>query len=162
MFWVLVLYFAGMVLILAEFILPGAVAGLLGFGLVVGSAVLAGMNYPEAIWLIIAAELIGAIVIIGLGMWILSRTGMLHALVLTKAEHPHEGYVNEPSDASLIGKRGRAVTPLRPAGVVVIEGRRIDSVSNGAYIEQGAEVQVIAVQGNRIVVDVLPNDAQTG
>jgi len=41
---------------------------------------------------------------------------------------------------------------LRPAGVAEIEGQRLDVVSEGGMIEPGASIQVIGVDGTRIVV----------
>ncbi|WP_272481760.1 NfeD family protein, partial [Rhodothermus marinus] len=52
----------------------------------------------------------------------------------------------------LVGKRGRAVTPLRPAGVVEIDGRRYDVVASGQFVSAGTPVEVVRVQGSRIEV----------
>lgn len=54
--------------------------------------------------------------------------------------------------ATLKGEVGKAVTPLRPAGISEIAGRRIDTVAEGVMIERGAWVRVVEVQGNRVVV----------
>jgi membrane-bound serine protease (ClpP class) len=52
----------------------------------------------------------------------------------------------------MIGKRGSAKTKMLPSGVVVIEGRTYDAVSEGMPIEAGQPIQVVAVRTNRIVV----------
>jgi membrane-bound serine protease (ClpP class) len=44
------------------------------------------------------------------------------------------------------------VTELRPAGVVAIDGRRIDVVTGGELVPRGTPVTVVKVEGNRIVV----------
>jgi membrane-bound serine protease (ClpP class) len=52
-----------------------------------------------------------------------------------------------------LGKAGKVVNPLRPAGVVEFaDGERLDVVSEGAYIAGGDEVIVVKVEGRRIVV----------
>jgi membrane-bound serine protease (ClpP class) len=51
-----------------------------------------------------------------------------------------------------LGKGGTAATPLRPAGVAYLDGERVDVVSEGAFIEAGQPIDVIRVDGNRIVV----------
>jgi membrane-bound serine protease (ClpP class) len=51
-----------------------------------------------------------------------------------------------------MGKQGRAWSPLRPAGIADIEGHRVDVVSEGELIEAGQPIEVIRVDGNRIVV----------
>ncbi len=60
----------------------------------------------------------------------------------------HEG---EP----LLGKVGRSLTDLRPAGVIELEGRRLDVITSGDYIARGAQVKVIEIKGNRVVVERL-------
>jgi membrane-bound serine protease (ClpP class) len=51
-----------------------------------------------------------------------------------------------------LGKSGTTVTPLRPAGLAHLDGERVDVVSEGAFIEAGQAIDVIRVDGNRIVV----------
>jgi len=52
----------------------------------------------------------------------------------------------------LLGVAGEAITPLRPAGIARIDGRRFDVVGTGGFIPDGARVRVVEVNGNRIVV----------
>lgn len=54
--------------------------------------------------------------------------------------------------ASLHGAVGTTNTPLRPAGVVRFDDKFVDVVSDGGFIPAGTRVQVIAVEGTRIVV----------
>lgn len=54
--------------------------------------------------------------------------------------------------AGLLGAIGTASTPLRPAGVVRFADRFVDVVSDGGFIPAGTRVQVVAVEGTRIVV----------
>ncbi len=48
--------------------------------------------------------------------------------------------------------RGPALTQLRPSGVALINGQRVDVVTEGGLIERGAAVKVVTVEGARIVV----------
>lgn len=52
----------------------------------------------------------------------------------------------------LIGHRGYAVSKMLPSGIVVIDGKKYDAVSNGIAIDPDQAVQVIDVRTNRIVV----------
>lgn len=54
--------------------------------------------------------------------------------------------------AELLGAIGTANTPLRPAGVVKFGDKFVDVVSDGGFIPAGTRVQVIQVEGTRIVV----------
>jgi membrane-bound serine protease (ClpP class) len=63
------------------------------------------------------------------------------------------GYISAPeSDHSWLGRTGKALSPLRPAGIADIDGSRVDVVSDGAFIEAAAPIEVTRVDGNRIVV----------
>ena len=52
----------------------------------------------------------------------------------------------------LIGRRGRAMTPLRPAGSVEFDGRRLDGISEGVFIDGGTLVSAVRVRGRFLVV----------
>jgi membrane-bound serine protease (ClpP class) len=75
------------------------------------------------------------------------------SLTLDTALDADEGYASTPAtDAVWLGRVGRTISPLRPAGFAEIDGQRIDVVSEGELIESGAPVVVARVDGNRIVV----------
>jgi membrane-bound serine protease (ClpP class) len=61
------------------------------------------------------------------------------------------------SDQRWLGKKGRASSALRPAGIAEIEGERVDVVSDGELIDAGQFVEVTHVDGNRIVVRRVPH-----
>jgi membrane-bound serine protease (ClpP class) len=52
----------------------------------------------------------------------------------------------------LLNGTGEALSDLRPSGTARINGQRVDVVTEGGFIEQGAKIKVIAVEGSRIVV----------
>lgn len=51
-----------------------------------------------------------------------------------------------------VGSMGIAESPLRPAGVALFGGRRVDVVSEGSFIPAGSSLEVTRQDGNRIVV----------
>ena len=51
-----------------------------------------------------------------------------------------------------IGRFGRTLSPLRPAGITEFDGRRVDTLSEGTLIGAGQWVQCIDVQGGRVIV----------
>ncbi len=55
----------------------------------------------------------------------------------------------------LVGKTGRTVSMLRPAGLIEIDGRRVDVVADGDWVDVGTPVVVTEVKGNRAVVRVV-------
>jgi membrane-bound serine protease (ClpP class) len=50
------------------------------------------------------------------------------------------------------GETGVAESFLRPAGIARFGERRVDVVSEGDFIEKGAEICIVRVSGNRVVV----------
>lgn len=52
----------------------------------------------------------------------------------------------------LRGQYGKALAPLRPAGVAEFNGRRVDVITEGMMVEPGAWVRVLEVQAGRVLV----------
>ena len=74
-------------------------------------------------------------------------------LILATGLSAAEGYASAPqSDSHWLGRRGRASSTLRPAGIAEIDGERVDVVSDGELIDAGEPIEVTRVDGNRIVV----------
>ncbi|MDE1170643.1 MAG: NfeD family protein [Verrucomicrobium sp.] len=60
--------------------------------------------------------------------------------------------LDRPAAHVAVGEEGEAVTLLRPAGTAQFGGRRIDVVSDGAFVPAGARVRVAQVEGIRVIV----------
>ncbi|HAA48309.1 MAG TPA: hypothetical protein DCE43_01215 [Planctomycetaceae bacterium] len=56
------------------------------------------------------------------------------------------------ADSELIGQVGGAVSVLRPSGKARIGENLVDVVSDGPFINPGASVEVVRVEGNRVFV----------
>ena len=153
LFWVILLLVAGMVLVLSEFIVPGGICGILGVVLVVASCVVGVAAYPDFTLWIILGEIVGVTAGILAGIFLLSRTRAGKAIILESTQQAVEGWVAWESDKSLVGKVGRVYTQLRPAGTILVDGKRLDAVTSGELIEKDAAIRVIEVHGNRIVVE---------
>lgn len=151
--WLVLTYLGGLILILAEFLLPGGICGVIGGMGVLVSVGLAFNYFPESAALIIVGQVAGVIaaLILGIKLYPISPVGK--AMILADSQDPDEGYTNLATDASLVGQRGEVFSALRPVGTAVIEGKRYQVVSNGTAIEKGASVRVVEVHGNRIVVE---------
>ena len=52
----------------------------------------------------------------------------------------------------LVGQKGIAASFLRPAGIVEVQGQRIDALSESEMIPAGAAVEVIRVSGLKVIV----------
>ena len=60
--------------------------------------------------------------------------------------------VGENDLSYYVGKSGCATTVLRPAGIGEFEGVKLNILSDGEYIAEGARITVTRVEGNRIFV----------
>jgi membrane-bound serine protease (ClpP class) len=91
--------------------------------------------------------------VIGLAFYVWPRTALGRRLMLppehdaTVAALP----VNLELE-QLRGRYGRALSDLRPAGVVDFDGRRVDTVSEGMLVPAGAWVRCVDVRAGRVVV----------
>lgn len=52
----------------------------------------------------------------------------------------------------LKGRFGRTLSPLRPAGVVDFDGRRVDTITEGMMVEPGQWVRCVDVRAGKVVV----------
>lgn len=157
----LMLALLGLVLLLVEaFVLPGfGVAGVLGILAMAGALLLSTLGEGATTQaLLTAAGRLGVSLAVALGLSLLllrlfPRTRFGRQLILDTNLEARQGFTSEPlSDHRLVGSLGVAVSALRPAGIADIDGRRIDVVSDGDYVEPGESIRVDHVDGNRIVV----------
>lgn len=151
--WVVVLYVAGLVLILAEFLVPGMICGILGATFVLASAGLACRAYPDYALFFVLGDAAGVFISIGIGMFMLSRTRAGKHLILQSSQQADAGWVAHETDVALMGAVGEVYTALRPAGTVMIAGKRIDAVSDGTFIDKGTRVRVTETHGSRVLVE---------
>ena len=83
----------------------------------------------------------------------LPNVPLFNKLVLKTELVTEGGYTAAVSgEAGLTSKVGIVVTSLRPAGKVEIDGKTIDAVADGEFINKGESVKVIQVEGTRVVV----------
>ncbi|KGX85334.1 NfeD family protein [Pontibacillus marinus] len=52
----------------------------------------------------------------------------------------------------LEGKQGETMTDLRPVGTIKIEEQEFSAVSNGHWIQKGEKIEVVSVDGTKILV----------
>ena len=79
--------------------------------------------------------------------------GLWSQLALSASEKQKNGFnVSSAEMHTLVGKRGVAHTKLRPAGKAMIDDKLWSVMTDGDFIEEGAEIIVEKVEGNRILV----------
>ncbi|HHX77435.1 MAG TPA: nodulation protein NfeD, partial [Firmicutes bacterium] len=152
---VLALFMLGVVLLLIEAFIPGfGIIGIAGI-LAVGAAVAVTVGDTGRGLSMFLVSLILSGILIAIAFTFFAKKGLFRSIVLNYREDKELGYVGPRSFTDMVGKRGKTVTPLRPAGIVMIEGGRYDVVSDGGFIPAGQEVYVSSVEGMRLVVKPL-------
>jgi len=153
---------------LSTFSVIAAVALLIGIALVVLEMFIPGFGLPG----------ISGLILIGLGIFLQAKS-LIEAMLLLAAVvallgialfimllvTKTKGFKNSPivlttsiqpepmSDmAYLVGKEGKVLTPLRPAGTADFDGVRLDVVAEAAFVPADTTVRIIKAEGNRIVV----------
>lgn len=141
------LYCAGLAMIIAEAMMPGIIMGLMGI-----AALIAGtyVGFQHSVTLGVGQVVIAVVFVPATFIYAIKK------LTLKKALNASEGAVSFTGDYStLTGKKGVAITPLRPSGTALIDDKKFDVITEGEMVEKGKEVFVIRTEGNRILVKPL-------
>ncbi|MEK3797817.1 nodulation protein NfeD [Peribacillus sp. FSL H8-0477] len=148
----IVLFVLGVILCLLELFVPGGIVGLLGFGAIIGSLfmasddpVLIGISLLIAITIAVLAAIL-MVKVFGKNM------NFFKKIVLTDSTNKEQGYVSNVTRVDLLGLTGKTMTDLRPAGTAIVGNERLDVVSEGSFIKRDTFIEVVKVEGSRIVV----------
>ncbi len=164
--WEIVMFVIGIVLIAVEvFVIPGfGVAGVLGLIFTVGSLILVMLNNDffdfsfvggDQIIISVAtvsAGLLMATVLFFVGGSKLADSKFFKRVALQETQDADAGFTSKPVAESMVGKKGKSYTVLRPSGKIEIEGIIYDAYTRGNYIGQNIEVEVISDEGTSLKV----------
>ena len=138
--WSIVVFVAGLILIIIEMFNPGFGLGRLGILLLVIDILITAKTFVQG--LIMAAILASLVVILlSISVYLASKGYLPKKLVLSDSTSAETGFSAVEDMQYLLGKTGTAITPLRPSGNVDFDGVRLDVVSRGEFISPGAEVE---------------------
>ena len=139
-------------LMIVEVFVPGfGLPGIMGIVFIAVGTLLTGMHYGA---MTAVAVLLVTIALLALIVsWVMRRasSGKLpHSeLFLKEREELHDG---QEDMQVLVGKKGVTTSVLRPAGIADFDGVRLNVVTEGGFIERDIAVEIVSVQGTRIVV----------
>jgi membrane-bound ClpP family serine protease len=145
----LLLLFGLLFLAVEVIFIPGTtVVGLVGFGLLIAGIWFSyrdlGTNTGHLL-------LTASVVVVGLLVYVGLRPKNLNRMALTNVNHARVHDVRHPD--VLPGTTGRTLSALRPAGTVLFDDDRREVTTRGEFVAAGAEVRVLAIEHNRIVVE---------
>lgn len=148
----IILLSIGIILIVLEFFVAGGILGALGAGSLVAAMLMAGYSISHMLMSIAIAILIAIVAAYVLYKRIGTGKGLFNKLILRDRTTTDLGYVTIDNRQNLIGLEGVSLTTLRPSGTALINDERIDVVTQGDYIDKDEPIEVIFVEGMRVVV----------
>lgn len=112
----------------------------------------AGQAFLNHLAWLSATLVLGILLILILARYMTPRFAAWSRLVLSGGEQ--EGYIasEDPKKLPPVGTQGEAMTPLRPAGKIVIEDAIYDALTEGSYIERGSKIVISRLDGSIIIV----------
>lgn len=147
---IVALFIVGIILILAEiFIIPGfGIAGISGITAILISIFFVFPNPVIAVNVLLAVLIFTFIIAI----FMFKKFDSSRFWRKISLETNSKNYYSSASKKDYLDQIGITISKLRPAGTIEIDGKRVDAVSEGDFIEKGKNVRVISVSGARVVV----------
>ncbi len=140
----------GLVLLFVEVaIIPGfGVSGALGL-LALAAGAIAAWTELGPLW----GGVTGGVSVVAAGamLYWLPKSRLGRKMVL---EHSQAEAISQKDRSELVGRRGITVTPLRPIGRVRFGSDEVDVMTEGEYVDSNQEVEVMSVEGTRVVVRI--------
>ncbi|WEK53060.1 MAG: NfeD family protein [Candidatus Cohnella colombiensis] len=148
----IVIFIIGIILLIIEMFAPSfGVLGVVGTVAIIFGITMGAYDTGNALQSLGIAFVV-AIVVVAIFVYIFRKRGVWNRFILDDELTSEQGYVPNEDRDQWLGQEGIVLSALRPAGVVEIDGQRLDVVSSGEFIEKGTAVVVQLVDGTRIVV----------
>jgi membrane-bound serine protease (ClpP class) len=97
------------------------------------------------------------ILLIRFALWRIKQTRTKQSLYSDASQN---GYVASTFDSSLIGKKGVVLTDLKPGGHILVEGKKVQALSEEGYLAKGTEVLVVGGQEESVLVTHLTQKSE--
>ena len=162
-------FILGLVLLVLEFfVFPGLIVlGLLGAVLVIGSLIYTMVDPLDLDWngeinisnfisvlsdplMNVCIGVFGSFIIVLFFMRFMNSIPIMKGMVLSEGDVANS--LSDPVN-SLLGREGKTLTDLKPSGSAMIDGERVDVVSDGEFIPKESNVVVCKHEGLRVLVE---------
>ena len=153
-FFVWALFIIGIVLIIIEMLQPGlGVPGILGGIAMIVAICLQAKTIVEAIIMLAVIATIVGLLFLLFARFVYKGRLAGKATVLVDQAKPVD--IERKYEGIKLGDTGKVQTMLRPVGMALINGHKVEVVSQGEFIQPGTMVKVVEISGLRIVVEEL-------
>lgn len=147
-----ILFGIGVIFVIIELFIVGAVIGFFGIVLISLSLIMLGDNLFIMLFNVIIAVILSIVEWVILVKLLNRKISFFEKVVLKDSTNAEAGYRSHDDRSHLVGKIARTSTDLRPAGIILINDERIDAVSDGSFILRNKDVKILEVEGTRVVV----------
>nr|WP_218047237.1 NfeD family protein [Staphylococcus pasteuri] len=147
-----ILFAIGVLFVIIELFIVGAVIGIIGIILISISIVMLGNNLLLMLGNVIVALILSIIEWVVLVKIFKKNIPFLDKVILKDSTNAESGFTSHDDRSHLVGKTAQTVTDLRPAGIIKLDDERIDAVSDGTFILRNRQVKILEVEGTRVVV----------
>ena len=147
---IVLLVFGFALLVLEVFIPSMRLLSIASLGCLLGSMVLGFRESTTIGFTMLGAAAVGVPTVLYAAFKLFPSTPLGKHMILSGIRRL--GSVTRTERLDLLGKEGVTVSALRPSGIAVIEGRRLDVITRGELIEAGVRIAVVENRGNRFVV----------
>jgi membrane-bound serine protease (ClpP class) len=154
--WIIIIFALGLLAMVIELFIPGAVIGISGFIAVIGSIVYSFYTGQS----LLGSILLGLMLLFVPFFFLLWKNVIGRLLALDENEQDYRSSLGNYEE--LMGKTGKATSSLRPSGTAEIEGRRYAVLTRGEMLDKGTPVKVIDVAGSRLTVTKLELSERPG
>ena len=149
----IVVLIIGIVLIGVEFYLPGfGLPGISGIICTAAGIFLAGRNASERVIVGVIAIVVIAVMLV-VSIILFSSKKVKSPIKLDTDLQGKNLFIDEKDMEYLIGKKGVALTDLRPSGKGEFDGVKLDIFSSNYYIKKDSELIITAIKNNKIMVE---------
>ena len=150
------LFVACAALIVAEVFIPsGGILSICALACVVGGVAIFFRFSTLAGWLgVVVAVLMVPMLLIGAYRLLPKTRFGQHVILAGPLRERGDAIADGPELIKLLGQVGEVLTPLRPVGTCRFDGRRVECVAETGYVQKGATVKVIRVEGTQLTVRV--------
>ena len=147
-------FIIGIIFLIIEIFIPGfGIFGICGIALTGFSIIFKiciGDSVEEVLWTLLVAVIV---IIVLLSIFIYSaRKGLISKSDLMNNGTALPTFYNSSNLEFLIGEKGECVSDLKPIGKVKIENDIYDATSLNGYLDLGAKIEVVSVEGDTLCV----------
>mgnify|MGYP001558898791 CR=1 FL=1 len=139
----------GFILLLIEMFTPGfSIPGISGIVLLVMGCYKAFALSP--FWGIFVS--VSSLLLVVGFFKLFQRSPLWRKIRLDTKETKAQGFSCGEDLSGLLNKSGVTASILRPSGIALIDGKRIDVIAESLFIDKDKKVNVVKVEGNKVIV----------